>query len=107
MRKIPGKLLIIWDDSPIHHCEAVKQFLSRGGAERIHLERLPAYPTGCATSGTHQEVSLRAAFMALLFSEGRGITDLWLEKGESGKVACEGTSTKCTARSASRGKSRH
>ncbi len=43
MRKIPGKLLIIWDGSPIHHGEAVKQFLSRGGAERIHLERLPAY----------------------------------------------------------------
>jgi len=41
--------------------------------------------------------------MALLFSEGRGITDLCLEKGESFKVACEGTSAKCVSRCASRG----
>jgi transposase len=43
LRHIPGKLLIIWDGSPIHHCEAVKAFLRQGGAQRIHLERLPAY----------------------------------------------------------------
>jgi hypothetical protein len=43
LTKIPGKLLIIWDGSPIHHCQAVKDFLAEGGAHRIHLERLPAY----------------------------------------------------------------
>lgn len=42
-REIPGKLLVIWDGAPIHRCQAVKDFLSSGGAKRIHLERLPAY----------------------------------------------------------------
>jgi transposase len=43
LRQIPGKLLVVWDGSPIHRCEAVKVFLRQGGGERIHLERLPAY----------------------------------------------------------------
>lgn len=43
LRKIPGKLLIIWDGSPIHRGKAVKAFLSRGAAQRIHLEQLPGY----------------------------------------------------------------
>ena len=42
-REIPGKLLVIWEGAPIHRCQAVKDFLSSGGAKRIHLERLPAY----------------------------------------------------------------
>lgn len=42
-REIPGKLLVIWDGAPIHHGKAVKAFLTKGGARRIHLERLPAY----------------------------------------------------------------
>jgi transposase len=40
---IDGKLLIIWDGSPIHRSRAVKDFLSDGGADRVWLERLPAY----------------------------------------------------------------
>jgi len=43
LRKIPGKLLVIWDGAPIHRSRVVKDFLSAGGAKRIHLERLPAY----------------------------------------------------------------
>ncbi len=43
LRKIPGKLLVIWDGAPIHRCQAVKDFLTQGGARRIHLERLPGY----------------------------------------------------------------
>src|SRR5512142_2998759 len=42
-REIPGKLLVIWDGAPIHRCQAVKDYLAKGGAKRIHLERLPAY----------------------------------------------------------------
>jgi transposase len=42
-REIPGKLLVIWDGATIHRCRAVKDFLAKGGAKRIHLERLPAY----------------------------------------------------------------
>ena len=43
LRQIPGKLLVIWDGASIHHCQAVKDFLTAGGAKRLHLERLPAY----------------------------------------------------------------
>lgn len=43
LRKIPGKLLVIWDGAPIHRGHVVKDFLSAGGAKRIHLERLPGY----------------------------------------------------------------
>lgn len=40
---IHGKLTIIWDGAPIHRGQVVKEFLSDGGAARIHLERLPGY----------------------------------------------------------------
>ena len=43
LRKIPGKLLVIWDGSPIHRGQAIKKFLARGAAKRLHLERLPGY----------------------------------------------------------------
>ena len=43
LRKIPGKLLVIWDGAPIHRSNVIKAFLSAGGAKRLHLERLPAY----------------------------------------------------------------
>jgi transposase len=40
---IQGKLLVIWDGAPIHRSRAIKDFLAAGAAERIWLERLPAY----------------------------------------------------------------
>jgi len=43
LRHVAGKLLIIWDGAPIHRGQAVKRFLTAGGAKRIHLERLPGY----------------------------------------------------------------
>jgi len=43
LRKIPGPLLVIWDGSPIHRAEVVKQFLSSPMGKRLHLERLPGY----------------------------------------------------------------
>lgn len=43
LREVPGKLLVIWDGATIHRCQAVKDFLAKGGAKRVHLERLPAY----------------------------------------------------------------
>jgi transposase len=43
LRKLPGKLLVIWDGAAIHRCQAVKDFLAHGGAQRIHLEQLPGY----------------------------------------------------------------
>jgi hypothetical protein len=41
MRQIPGKLLVIWDGSPIHRGGAVKDFLSSGASGRLRLEQLP------------------------------------------------------------------
>ena len=43
LRKIAGKLLVIWDGSPIHRGQPIKAFLRRGGARRVHLEQLPGY----------------------------------------------------------------
>jgi transposase len=47
LRKIPGKLLIIWDGSPIHRSNAIRAFLAKSAAKRIHLERIPAYAPDC------------------------------------------------------------
>lgn len=43
LHKIRGKLLVIWDGSPIHRAKTIKEFLAAGAAERLHLERLPGY----------------------------------------------------------------
>ncbi len=43
LRKIRGKLLVIWDGAPIHRGQPVKDFLMHGAAKRLHLEQLPGY----------------------------------------------------------------
>jgi transposase len=43
LRQIPGKLLVIWDGSPIHRGQAVRDFLASGAASRLQLELLPGY----------------------------------------------------------------
>lgn len=43
LRQIPGKLLVIWDGSPIHRSRVVKEFLKGGAASRLKLEQLPGY----------------------------------------------------------------
>jgi transposase len=43
MDQIPGKLLVIWDGSPIHRSRAVKDFLASGASLRLQLEQLPGY----------------------------------------------------------------
>jgi len=43
LRQVEGRLLVIWDGSPIHRGQAVKDFLSGEEAGRVHLERLPGY----------------------------------------------------------------
>ncbi len=43
LRKISGKLLLIWEGAPIHRGQPIKDFLARGAAKRIHLEHLPGY----------------------------------------------------------------
>ncbi len=41
--QVAGKLLIVWDGSPIHRSKAVKEFLEGGASKRIRLEQLPGY----------------------------------------------------------------
>jgi transposase len=43
MRQIEGKLLVVWDGSPIHRGRAVKDFLASEASSRLQLEQLPGY----------------------------------------------------------------
>jgi transposase len=43
LREVPGRMVIIWDGSPIHRSHLIKDFLAKGAAQRLQLERLPAY----------------------------------------------------------------
>lgn len=43
LRHSAGKLLVIWDGSPIHRAQPVKESLAHGAATRLQLERLPGY----------------------------------------------------------------
>ena len=43
LREVPGRLVLIWDGSPIHRSQVIWAFLANGAAQRLHLERLPAY----------------------------------------------------------------
>ena len=40
---ISVRLLLIWDGSPIHRCQAIKAFLASPAGQGVHLEQLPAY----------------------------------------------------------------
>jgi transposase len=43
LRYAGDRLLVIWDDSPIHRNSEVQAFLSEGTAHDIHLEAWPPY----------------------------------------------------------------
>jgi hypothetical protein len=43
LREVPGRIIIIWDGAPIHRSYVIQEFLAHGAAQRIHVERLPAY----------------------------------------------------------------
>jgi transposase len=43
LREVPGRIALIWDGSPIHRSQVIKDFLTNGVAHRLHVERLPAY----------------------------------------------------------------
>lgn len=43
LQHISGSLLVVWDGLPAHRGQAVKDFLRRGAARRLHLEQLPGY----------------------------------------------------------------
>ena len=43
LRKIPGRIVVIWDGAPIHRSREIKAFLKAGAGKRFHLEQLPGY----------------------------------------------------------------
>jgi transposase len=43
LREVPGRLLLLWDGAPIHRRHRIHEFLANGAAQRLHVERLPAY----------------------------------------------------------------
>jgi transposase len=43
LREVAGRLVIIWDGAPIHRSHVIQEFLANGAAERLRVERLPAY----------------------------------------------------------------
>jgi transposase len=43
LREVTGRMVLIWDGSPIHRLHTIQAFLASGAAQRLHLERLPAY----------------------------------------------------------------
>lgn len=36
-------MVLTWDGAPIHRSQVIKEFLAKGAAHRLQLERLPAY----------------------------------------------------------------
>ena len=43
LRHVGGKLLVIWDGSPIHRGQPVQEFLTRGEGQDLEVEQLPGY----------------------------------------------------------------
>ncbi len=41
LRTIRGTVLVLWDGAPLHQGQPSTEFLTRGAAKRVHLERLP------------------------------------------------------------------
>jgi transposase len=42
-REVVGGMVSIWDGAPIHRSQVIRACLVNGAAQRLHLERLPAY----------------------------------------------------------------
>ena len=42
-REVSGRMVILWDGAPNHRSQVIQEFLAHGAAQRLHLERLPAY----------------------------------------------------------------
>jgi transposase len=42
-REVPGQMVIVWDGALSHRRQTIQAFLAKGAAQRLHLERLPAY----------------------------------------------------------------
>lgn len=43
LRKLPSKIVLICDGSPVHRAHQIKDFRKQGAVKRLHLEQLPGY----------------------------------------------------------------
>jgi transposase len=43
LQHIAGKILVIWDGSPIHRSRIIKAFLAGSAGNRLQVEQLPGY----------------------------------------------------------------
>jgi transposase len=43
LREVSGRMVRMWDGAPMHRSHLIQEFLANGAAQRLHLERLPAY----------------------------------------------------------------
>ena len=43
LREVSGRMVLLWDGAPIHRSHTIREFLTNGASQRLHLERLPAY----------------------------------------------------------------
>jgi hypothetical protein len=41
LREIPGNVRVIWDGASMHRAHPIKDVVTKGGATRMHLERVP------------------------------------------------------------------
>jgi transposase len=43
LREVPSRMVMIWDGAPMHRSHLMQEFWAYGAAQRMPLERLPAY----------------------------------------------------------------
>lgn len=57
---VSGRLLVIWDGSPLHRAGVIKQFLRSKEGKRLYLERLPGYAPERESPGADLEFAQTA-----------------------------------------------
>ncbi len=43
LHQVPGKVVVVWDGTPIHRCNDVKRFHADGAAKRLEVLPFPGY----------------------------------------------------------------
>jgi transposase len=43
LREVAGRMVVMWEGAPIHRRRVIQEFWANGAAQRLHVERLPAY----------------------------------------------------------------
>ncbi|WP_298380635.1 IS630 family transposase [Halomonas sp. M20] len=86
LRYWPGKLRIIWDNAPVHRCQAVRDLLRHPEVQgRLRLEALPPYapelnPAEAVWSWLKRRCANRAFSTALALGEWLRYATQWLKR---------------------------